>query len=68
MMKHHGHSGSVVSAAICKDTKVKMEAQDTPHITPLARKSHLLKTGGVMAGFDCIMTLQMVIYQNVWVK
>lgn len=51
-MKHRGHSGSVLSATICKDAKVKMEAQDIPHITALARKSNLLKTGGVMADLD----------------
>lgn len=52
MMKHHGHSGSVVSASICKGTKVKMEAQGIPHITALARKSNLLKTLRVMVGLD----------------
>lgn len=51
MMKHHGHSGSVVSAAICKGTKVKMEAQDIPHTTDLVRKINLLKVG-VMVGLD----------------
>lgn len=52
-MKHHGHSGSVVSAAICKGTKEKMEAQDVPHITALAGKSNLLKTEGMMVDLDC---------------
>lgn len=44
--------GSVLSAAICIGTKVKMGAQDIPHMKALARKSNLLKTEGVVVGLD----------------